>query len=250
MAALGVLVLCAVLWFVLRKPAPSPRERTAQPRFEVTIFVDGVEQPRDIGAVAAGPNLRDLPNGAFVLEQAVSRSGRFVFGVRPQHSERMNGRTKTISGGIALFEGTRCRWEQTLPAPSCCAVADDGTSIVADVQAAKLQTRIRVFSPDGQQIFDGRRTALAYNCGISPDGTIAVCQMCNSRTDTGGRLIVINTRTGKEIGRPYPPRGWADGYAFDTERHVIALSYQDGQTAEVAYALRPVAPDGEAPGEV
>ena len=81
-----------------------------------------------------------------------------------------------------------------------------------------------------------RFEANLLNTGISPDGSIAVCQTCNSDSDDSGLLCCFDLCSGSVIWKIQPETGWAEDYSFDAGRQFLNLHYS--KLGAFRYSLR------------
>ena len=66
--------------------------------------------------------------------------------------------------------------------------------------------------------------ALNFNYTLSPCEKYLYVQLCNSKTEDGGKFIKIDTITGEKIYSVFPEWGWACGYAFTHQGALIVES--------------------------
>lgn len=186
-----------------------------------------------------------LPNGDSFLTHSFAPAGDYLLGVR-------DGQAGGRKDGVAvLVASAGLVWKKKLTRPMYAAVADDGTCVVGDIQGNQLKSRLYIWAVDGTVLLSQEISANFWNVGISPDGSVAVCQTCNNRShDDGNSLFVFDTRSGDLLSRSSTRTGWPNGYRFDTEQRSVTLTYKDGsewhygfdgafQDAEALAALLP-----------
>lgn len=224
-------------WNAAMTRAPKSRQPVARQSIAGPLAFEMLVNGRPVSPRAPGSppddgdrlQVIDIPGVGFFVSHAKSSSGRYLLGLRDSEG---GGRSK---GWVALMYDRKPIWKATLQRPMEGAVADDGTCAVADVQNNKLRSRLYVFARDGSKLVDHAVRANAWNCGISPDGSVAVFQVCNSDNDDGSGLFILDTRAAKLLARTYPVHGWADGYRFDIDRSLVTLTYKGGQESRITF---------------
>jgi len=138
------------------------------------------------------------------------------------------GRYFLLSGGAIVAEGR-------IERPNDGKVADDGTFVFNDWGfSSDLVGVFRAFRVDGRAILAQPFTANLLNNGLSADGRLAICQTCNSHSDSSV-LAIFDLVAGAEIACWIPESGWAQSYEFPEDGRSIRLCYSGG--ASFAYAL-------------
>src|SRR5882724_8459964 len=104
-------------------------------------------------------------------------------------------------------------------------VADNGVFILNDWQFTDALSGVfSAFRTSGKMIISRRFNANLYNSGLSVDGSLAVCQACNSPGQSDSSLLVLfDLVQGREIGSWVPESGWGQFYEFPEHTQTIRL---------------------------
>jgi tetratricopeptide (TPR) repeat protein len=117
-------------------------------------------------------------------------------------------------------------------------VADNGVFVLNDWElSGDLSGVFSAYRPDGKNILSRRFRANLYNNGLASDGSLAVCQTCNSPDPNDSSVLaVFDLISGIEIAAWRPESGWARFYEFPPDHQSIKLGYAAGET--LSYSLR------------
>ena len=199
------------MWFFKRTQQESEKpDRLTTARF---VTADIIEIP----SIDLTGRYRRSPNGAYVLAWAdFDPSGR-VGGYRKSGY----GRYVLLHNGVIVASGQ-------LERPNDGHVANNGTFVLSDgLFGDVLGGYFCIFGSDGSQLVRHRFTANLFSSGISDDGTYAVCQLCNSDTDDGGKLVFFDVVARRLLWKIQPETGWAQLYHFDAPKRTLGLAYRD-----------------------
>lgn len=179
-----------------------------------------------------------IPSRAYFGWFATSPDGRYTITWRDANGDGTHGGARVSGMGCYyLLDGAAIIAEGQVERPNDGKVANDGTFILNDWRfSADLSGAFFAFRADGSPIIAKSFTANLYNNGLSANGSLAVCQICNSPTEDASVLAVFDLIKGAEIARWIPESGWAQSYEFPEDGLTVRLCYPGG--ASFAYSLQ------------
>lgn len=129
------------------------------------------KQSKNIGGIS-----RLSPNGQYSVEYY---DGRVVHGFR--------------AGYIRLLKQGKVLYKKELERPNGGHVSNNGVVVCCDwLRSEALSGDFLIFDVGGVLIFSYHVTANLGSCGISDDGTFAVFETHNSKTDDGNKIFVVD----------------------------------------------------------
>jgi hypothetical protein len=164
--------------------------------------------------MAGGNRLTDLPDGSTGWS-ADSPNGRYTI--------KWSGR----EGGYSLAGDHKTLVNGRLVRPEEGHVSDTGTFVICDWLDESLTGCFYAFDLRGYTLIKRVFQANLLNGGVSPDGSMAVCQTAHCDTDDGNILTLFSLKEGTERWRIHPPTGWADHYSFAEDGSAIYVEIAD-----------------------
>jgi len=210
---IGLLILLVTFLIV---GLAKDESKKAPPKGGARSICD-VTRPRDVDVNADGGILR-IDRLDFLGQCSHSPDGRYTVG----WSESSGG--EKGAGKFVLLQGSRILLTGRMKTPNDGAVSNKGTFVLSDWGSPLiLSGTFYAISLSGETIVKRKFRANLFNSGIADDGSVAVCQTCNSTYEPdSGKLVVFDLATGLELGRFEPPFGYADAYVFEGEfLHIV-----------------------------
>lgn len=164
------------------------------------------------------------------LQHIRSPNGRFILGWLDANPEgNRGGFRESGKGKYVLLEGTRLRARGYMERPNDGKVADNGTFVLNDwLFGSGLNGDFYAFRVDGSPILKRHFNANLLNNGLAPNGSLAVCQTCNSPDKADNSVLAIfDLVEGRELTRVNPEPGWADQYEFPLYSKTVGLRLRD-----------------------
>jgi hypothetical protein len=169
----------------------------------------------------------EIRSRRFFGEGIKSPNGRFTLAWKDaNNSGSVGGHRLGGKGRYLLIDGKGVLAQGAIDRPNDGKVANNGTFILNDWGFGdELGGVFWAFDRSGKNLVNRRFEANLFNCGLSADGAVAVCQTCNAyEGEDGSKLTIFDLRTGVEVASWIPVSGWADFYAFP-KPGVIQLGY-------------------------
>jgi tetratricopeptide (TPR) repeat protein len=166
-------------------------------------------------------------NGMSVYCQCSSSpSRRFVLAWHDGDPLSKRGGFRESGEGLyALLEKDTAILSGRMQRPNDGHVADNGSFVLNDWMFGEgLKGTFCAFSKSGQVLMKRSFQANLLNCGISPDGTYAICQTCNSDNEDSHKLTLFDLTKAETVFCVEPPRDrWAEGYDIDSVAQKVYL---------------------------
>jgi Tetratricopeptide repeat len=186
--------------------------KAGQPSRRLTV------EEAEIASVAA------IARRADSLLSARSPDGRYALG----WLDRNFGDGGRPGTWVLLWDG-QVAAHGHMVSPNAGKVANNGNFILND--CGRLDTLSGVFCAfcaDGSPILKQAFKANLHSNGISADGSLAVCQTCNSDHESDSSMLaVFDLHARKELARWVPESGWALSYEFPEGERTVRLVYPD-----------------------
>jgi tetratricopeptide (TPR) repeat protein len=169
----------------------------------------------EVPSVSFFGNASKSPNGVYILAWCDADVSSGVGGFRTKGL----GRYVLVDSNEVLADGKMER-------PNDGKVANNGNFVLHDWGFGEgLKGDFCAFDKDGQLILKHSFQANLYNNGLSADGSLAICQMCNSPHSDGATIAMFDLKSAKLLWQRIPEVRDADSYRFDAVSSIVYLHH-------------------------
>jgi hypothetical protein len=149
---------------------------------------------------------------------------------------------KWMNGIIVLRQNGKDLWQKTIDRPFDCKVANNGTVICNDSTISSLEytkdisCKLWVLDAIGNVLFEKILTAnIGDNFLISTDGTIAVFDTLNSKTEDANSIFVYILASGQLVEQFENAEGEVSKIKIDELSRTVRLNLEDNDEYEIKY---------------
>lgn len=179
----------------------------------------------------------EISNIGFFGQFKKSGSGEWIVAWHDMHlTKKSDGGQEKKSGSYLLYNSKINKvimWSQDIMRPQRGSISDTGIFLIEDWSDEhisgryELKSSVHVFSQDGKKLITRIFSANLFNSKISPNGKFAICQTCNSPSEDGNKLTLLDIENKKELFSIDSEIGWGEDYKFDEGNRELIIEIKN-----------------------